>query len=119
MTKEEAKARIKEEFMTRYQAWLNDRFELDDLAYGRKYGWQKTEKLLALKDNLSAVVIFQKYIFSGMTQEGWEKAGVVRQAVWGLRSDGWLSAEEGRYRRPTYYYLTQQRAKEIWKEAKS
>ena len=118
MTIAEAKKAIKKEFMERYEQWMKDRFELNDHDYGWKYGWQKSEKLMSLKDNLTAVTFFQKYIFSGKTQEGWEKSGVIRQAVWGLASEGWLSREDGHYKRPTYYFVNQQRAKEIWKEAR-
>lgn len=115
----EAKEAIKKEFMSRYEQWMLDRNDLDDYAYGRKYGWQKSEKLMSLKDNLTAVAFFQKYIFCGKTWEGWERLGIDRKAVWALAGqEGWLSVNEGHYKRPTYYYITQQRAKEIWKEAK-
>lgn len=119
MTTAEAKEAIKKEFMDRYEEWMRDRFDLDDWSYGRKYGWQKSEKLMTLKDNLTAIVFFQKYIFSGKTQEGWERSGIDRKAVWALSgTEGWLSRSEGHYRRPTFYFITQQRAKEIWKEYK-
>lgn len=119
MNTNEAKEMIKREFMSRYETWLRDRFDLDENEYGKKYGWMKSDKLMNLKDNLTAVTFFQKYIFSGKTQEGWEKSGIDRKLIWMLAgSEGWLSVQEGHYKRPTYYYIKQQRAKEIWKEYK-
>lgn len=125
MTAEQARAVelgkevIKKEFMSRYELWFKERTELDDNEYSRKYGWQKSERLMSLKDNLTAVAFFQKYIFSGATQQRWEQLGVNRIAVWALAAEGWFSRQEGNHRRPTWYYLSQQRAKEIWKEARA
>ena len=118
MNIEEAKAKIKSEFMGRYYQWLADRFDLDDNQYGQKYGWQKSEKLMKLNDNLTAVTMFQKYIFSGKTESGWCRSGIDKREVWSLACEGWLSRSDGNYRRPTFYYISQQRAKEIYKEAK-
>lgn len=119
MTTEEARDTIKMAFMERYEQWMKDRFELDEMTYGRKYGWQKSERLMGLKDNLTAVAFFQKYIFSGKTEEGWKAEGVEPRALWALAgTEGWISRQEGHYKRPTYYCITQQRAKEIWKEYK-
>ena len=119
MTIQDAKEAIKKEFIERYNQWLSDRTELSDQEYGKKYGWQKSERLMSLKDNLTAVAFFQKYIFCGKTVDGWERSGIDKKAIWALAGqDGWLSVNEGHYRRPTYYYITQQRAKEIWKGEK-
>lgn len=118
MTNEEAKAKIVDEFMKRYDEWFKDRNDLNDKEYGKKYGWQKSERLMKLKDNLTAVTFFQKYIFSGKTYEGWEKSGIDRKIVWALAREGWFSVNEGNYRRPTYYYFSQQRAKEIYKASR-
>lgn len=114
----EAKCVIKREVMRRYSEWMDDRNELGDRDYGWKYGWQKSERLLKLKDGITAVVFFQKYIFSGATEAGWAKIGVDSRAVWALVAEGWLSRMEGHYKRPTFYYLTQERVKEIYREAK-
>ena len=118
MTTAEAKQKIKEEFVRRYYEWLKDEIELSDNDYGRKYGWYKSANG-PHKDTLKSVNVFQKYIFSGATQERWEAMGIDRKAIWALRSEGWLSCQEGHYRRATFYYLSQQRAKEIYKEAKT
>lgn len=115
MTADEAKAIIKKEVIDRYEQWMTDRFALNDYEYGRKYGWQKSETLMSLKDSIKAVTLFQKYIFSGKTIEGWKRSGVEDKAVWALCRDGFLSVKDGNHRRPTYYYITQDRAKEIWR----
>lgn len=118
MKHEEAKALIIKEVMERYEIWMKDRFELDDMAYGKKYGWQKSEKLMSLKDNLTAVTFFQKYIFCGKTEAGWKESGIEPRTIWSLAAEGWLSRNDGHYKRPTYYYLSQKMMKEIWKEEK-
>ena len=98
-----------------YEVWMDDRTFLDDEEYAAKYGWLKSERLMKLKDNLTAVVFFQTYIFSGATEAGWGRLGVDKMAVWSLARDGWLSRREGNHRRPTFYFLTQARMKEIWR----
>lgn len=113
-----ARMAIKKEFMERYEIWMKDRNGLDDREYGKKYGWQKSERLMSLKDNLTAVTFFQKYIFSGKTEGGWQKGGIEPKEIWALAQEGWLSREDGHYKNPTFYYISQQRAKEIWKEYK-
>lgn len=116
MTTKEASELIKDEFMKRYSEWMADRFTLGDYEYGRKYGWQKSETLMTLKDSIKAIVFFQKYIFSGRTVEGWKRSGIENKAVWALCREGFLSVSEGNYRKPTFYYITQKTAKDIWKE---
>lgn len=120
MTTKEAKEKIKAHFMEVYYEWMQDRVDLNDHDYGWKYGFQKSEKLMALKDNLTAVTYCQKYINSCYWDvDRWEKFGINRQIVWELAREGWLS-EQMYWKRgkKTVYYLSQQKAKEIWKEAK-
>ena len=117
MTCNEAKDAIKKEFMSRYERWMLDRIELNDNDYGWKYGWQKSEKLMSLKDNLTAVAMFQKYIYPMRKVETLEKEiGVERKAIFELAREGWMSAVQRKW--AMYYFVSQQRAKEIWKEAK-
>ena len=124
MTSAEAKARIKEEFMTIYYEWLNDRNELSEKDYGMKYGWQKSDKLMNLKDNLTAVTFFQKYIFTGRWLPAWEKMGYERKAIWELNREGFLSYQmysnwTARHTgRTDFFFISQKTAKEIYKEAK-
>lgn len=120
----DTKTRIKQEFMDRYAQWLSDRFDLNDHDYGWKYGWQKSEKLLNLKDNLQAVIFFQKYIFSGRYLPAWEKEGYDRKEIWRLSREGFLSNKEysdweaRATGRTSFYYISQNTAKMIYKEMK-
>lgn len=109
---------IKAEFMERYDEWFKDRTELNDHDYGWKYGWQKSEKLLSLKDNLTAVAMFQKYIFSAYrTTNQWKRAGYDERAIWDLCREGFLSMRD--HKRETYRFISQKTAKEIYKEARA
>lgn len=119
MTASEAKEIIKKEVFRRFDQWRKDYEELDEEAYGWKYGFHKSEKYDHIKDNLKSLMLFQKYIFSGMVLAGWESIGIERKALWRLSMDGWISARSGHYGNPAFYYLTQQRMKEIYKEARS
>jgi len=115
MTKAEAKKMIMDEFMATYDQWLIDRYELSDHDYGWKYGWVKSEKLLTLKDNLSAVTMFQKYIFdAGRNMPHWEKAGYESRAIWELYCDGFLSYRQNKW--DGTYFISQKTAKLIYKE---
>lgn len=108
---------IKAEFMARYEEWLNDLRNLNDHDFGWKYGWQRSERTRNLKDNLTAVAIFQQYFYPMRTYEKLEKdVNVPRQIIWALARDGWIS--ESTRDRKAYYFISQKRAKEIWKEAK-
>lgn len=124
MTKEEARAAIKSEFMKRYDQWLFDRFALNDSDYGCKYGWCKSEGLLKLKDSIKAVTMFQKYIFSGRYLPKWVKEGYGQQELYDLVRDGWLSEDYSyssraiREGKTNFIYLSQRVAKEVWKEAR-
>ena len=117
MTLEETRATIKAEFMDRYDQWMKDRIELNDHDYGWKYGWQKTEKLMGLKDSLTAVVMFQQYIYPMRNADKLEKElGIDRKDIWRPASEKWLSEKQAKWN--TFYYISQRVAKEIWKEAK-
>ena len=125
MTAIEAKERICEEFLAAYREWLADRHELSDMEYGKKYGWQKSERLMSMKDNLQAVSFFQKYIFTGRWLPAWEKVGYDRNAIWDLHREGFLSYQmysnwQARATgRTDFYYISQKTAKEIYKAAKA
>lgn len=115
---DEAREKIKAEFMARYNEWFADRINLSDHDYGWKYGWQKNEKLMSLKDNLTAVAMFQKYIYPVRDWEKMEKElGVSRQIIWALSREGFLSEQQRKWK--TAYFISQKTAKEIWKEARS
>lgn len=116
-----AKEIIKKNFIDCYYEWMKDRTELNDHDYGMKYGWQKSDKLMNLKDNLTAVTFYQKYINSFYWDSNqWEKKfGIDRKIIWQLTIEKWLSEQMfWKHGKSTVYYINQQRAKEIWKEAK-
>lgn len=111
----EAKEIIKKDFMDRYNTWMQDRFELNDHDYGWKYGWQKSEKLMSLKDNLTAVAMFQKYIYPVRRVEKFAReVGIEKEVVWELSTEKWLSSVQKKWE--LYYFISQKTAKEIWKE---
>lgn len=108
---------IKAEFMKRYEEWLKDLADLDDHDFGWKYGWQRSERTRSLKDNLTAVGVFQQYFYPTRTYERIEKdIGIPRQIIWAIARDGWIS--EITRDRKALYFVSQKRAKEIWREAK-
>lgn len=114
MTTQEAKQIIMDDFMARYYQWMQDRIDLNDDDYGWKYGWQKSEKLMKLKDNLTAVAVFQKYIEPMRTDEKIEKQfGIERRIVWELSKEKFFSSSQKQWH--MYYFISQQTAKEIYK----
>ena len=123
MTINEAKERISEEFMSKYREWLKDYAEMTERDYGKKYGWQKNPEIEA-KDNLKSVIRFQKYIFSGRWLPEWEKAGYDRETIWQLSREKFLSNQEysnwnaRMTGRTSFYYISQAKAKEIYKAYK-
>ena len=118
MTAVEAKEVIKEEFMERYKEWLKDIAELNDHDFGWKYGWQKSERTrLALKDNLNGVVQFQKYFYPIRKAESFKALGIEKEVIWELVKEGWLSEKIGYWKNPSRYFVRQEIAKQIWKEA--
>ena len=125
MTTAEAKEKICREFLDIYREWFADRTALSDMEYGKKYGWQKSERLMSLKDNLQAVTFFQQYIFTGRWLPAWEKAGYDRNSIWELSREGFLSYKyysnwQARASgRTDFYYISQKTAKEIYKAAKA
>ena len=109
-----AKERIKEEYIDKFYEWLDDELHMEDIEYGRKYGYCKGKKLHT--DCVTSIISFQKYIFSGRTEKGWVDAGYAKEDIWALAKEGFLSRWENFKERKTYYFITQNRAKEIYKE---
>ena len=117
MTAAEAREKICEEFMAIYAEWFEDRCKLSDHDYGQKYGWGKSEKLMNLKDNLTAVAFFHKYIFSAFRSTArWEEVGYEKQAIWQLNREGFLSYTQEKWK--SFYYISQATAKKIYRERK-
>lgn len=123
MTTAEARAKISEEFMSKFYEWLKDYEEMPYRDYGWKYGWQKNPEVEA-KDNIKSLVRFQKYIFSGRWEPEWVRAGYDRNTIWELHREGFLSYQmysnwNARATGKTdFYYISQKTAKEIYKASK-
>lgn len=121
--KEQAMESIKKEFMGRYNEWLSDVNNLEDMDFGRKWGYCRTE-LTPRKDNLKAVECFQRYFGISRFPKGWENAGYDLKDIWALHNDGFLSLQEfwgSRARqegKSALYFVSQKTAKQIYKEAK-
>lgn len=124
MTATETMERIKREYMDAYNEWLNDRFDLSDMEYGKKYGWRKSERLMNLKDGIAAIKFFQAYIFTGRYLPAWEKLGYESKEIWELHRIGFLSYKmysnwDARASgRTDFYFLSQKTAVQIYKETK-
>ena len=124
MTQEEAKTKIKSEFIDRYYHWLDDYVNMNDHDYGWKYGWQKRKDIESYPDNLSSVMLFQKYMWNGRWMKDWNKVGFDKNIIWDLAREKWLSEKLywNSNARATgcdaFYFISQARAKEIWKELK-
>lgn len=122
MTTLEAKESICKEFISRYYEWLKDVEEMPEREYGEKYCWGKPQNVT--KDNMEAVKFFQKYMFAGRFLPAWEKAGYDKQTIWQLHRDGFLSYDynsswQARMMgKQDFYYISQARAKEIYKAYK-
>lgn len=122
MTKEEARAALQNDFMSRYTQWLEDynNTGMSDKEYGHKYGWSRSPRIPVMKDGIKAVVDFQKYMEHARTADQISRdTGVNRENVWALRHDGWLSAGDSNRNRATYYWVNQKTAKEIWRAARA
>jgi hypothetical protein len=122
MDKGEAKERITAEFIAKYNEWLNEKANLTKLEYAQKYGFYKTEKVVALKDNLTAVTYFQSNIYKGKWAYQWVREGYEFEILKQLAHDGFLSHTQyyNLHKHPDtdYFYISQKTAKLIYKEAR-
>lgn len=122
MTAAEAKAKIKEEFISRFYEWLEDEQNLSEKEFGWKYGWIPKTKH---KDNLTGIVAFQKYGFAGRYLPAWEKEGYPKSVIWELVKEGFLSEDYSyssraiREGKTNFDFISQKTAKEILKEHKA
>jgi len=121
----EAKLKIAKEFIGKYTEWLGDynNPELPDKEYGKKYGWGRGA--LEMKDTQKSMLWFQSHIFSGKYIWQWKKDGIELQTLVGLHRDGFLSYDfysSHRARmlgKTDFYYISQNKAKEIYKAYKN
>ena len=128
MTLEEAKKKISEEFMQRYYQFINDLTEMENLDFGRKYGfWIPDEfKDKHLKDNQSNIIYFQKNVFSGRWLPIWEKEGFNwSEHLLPMIREGFLSQQQySNYMaratgKTCFIFISQKTAKDIYKQFKS
>jgi hypothetical protein len=120
----EAKLKIAKEFISKYIEWLNDHNnpEMSDRDYGRKYGWGRfpSEK----KDTQKTMLWFQSHIYSGKYTWEWKESGFDRELIHELHRYGFLSydyctSHKARMLGKTdFYYISQNKAKEIYKAYK-
>ncbi len=125
MTICEAKMKIAKEFIAKYVEWMNDynNPEMSDKDYGWKYGWGRTAP--EVKDTQKSMLWFQSHVFSGRYIWAWKEVGIDRDTVYELHRIGFLSYD---YRtsykakmlgQTDFYYLNQNKAKEIYKAHKN
>lgn len=121
----EAKLRIATEFINRYIEWLNDynNPNMSEREYGRKYGWGKSAA--SIKDTQKSMLWFHGHVFSGKYIQAWKKDGIDLQQLVELHRAGFLSydfcsSHHARMLGKTdFYYLNQNKAKEIYKAYKN
>ena len=89
MTTAEAREKIKKEWIDGFYEWLDDEANMEDMEFGKKYGWLKGQT--RHKDNWEGAKKYLQYFFAGRYLPNWEKAGYERRAIWGLYEEGWLS----------------------------
>lgn len=124
MTLASAKMTIAEDFITKYIEWLNDHNnpEMSDREYGKKYGWGKHDS--EMKDTQKSMLWFQSHVFRGRYIWAWKEVGIDKETVYELHRIGFLSYDyctsyKARMLGKTdFYYINQNKAKEIYKAYK-
>ena len=121
MTVNEAKMQIAREFIDKYVEWMTDHNnpEMSDRDYGWKYGYGKHKE--PFKDTQKAVIYFQRYIFSGKYLNQWKADGInpfeLHKA--GFLSYDYCTSHKARILGKTdFFYINQNKAKEIYKAYK-
>lgn len=122
-TLKQAWNKICKEFMERYHTFIKDVVEYDEKPFGKKYGFcliAEAQKKYS-KDTQQTLLFFQSHVFSGRFLPAWEKEGYDSNTIWGLAYNGLLARDyssswQAKMRgETTFYYITQQTAKEIRK----
>lgn len=126
MDTKEAKMIIAKEFIVKYLEWLRDYndTELADKDYGWKYGWRRGA-VAEMKDTQKSMLWFLGHIYRGRYIQGWKKEhGFDLQLLVALNREGFLSYDfctSTRARlmgQADFYYISQNKAKEIYKAYK-
>lgn len=122
----EAKLQIAKEFIEKYLDWLNDYNspEMSEGEYARKYGWGKGAA--EMKDLQKSMLWFHGHIFSGKYVWGWKKEnGFELRTLVELHREAFLSydyctSHKARMMGKTdFYYINQNKAKEIYRAYKN
>lgn len=118
----EAKLKIASEFITKYLEWLNDHnnADLTDREYGNKYGWGKFSE--PQKDTQKTLLWFVSHIFSGKYLEQWKKDGIDPFELYRagfLSYDHCTSWKARNLGKTNFFYISQAKAKEIYKAYKN
>lgn len=127
MNAKEAKLKIAKEFIGKYNEWLNDynNAEIPEREYGRKYGWYRNNSIPFMKDTQKSMIWFQTHIFSGKYVKAWKEDGIDLQMLVELHRENFLSYDyctsyKARMLGKTdFYYISQNKAKEIYKAYKN
>lgn len=121
----EAKMNVAKEFIDKYIEWLNDHNnpQMSNQEYGKKYGWGKMNS--EMKDTQKSILWFQSHIFSGRYIWAWKEVGIDSAMVHELHRIGFFSYDyHSSYRarmlgKTDFYYISQNKAKEIYKAYKN
>lgn len=122
----EAKLQIAKDFIDQYLAWLNDynNPEMPEREYANKYGWGKSTP--EMKDLQKSMLWFHGHIFSGRYIAGWKRDfGFELRTLVELHRAGFLSYDycsswkARQLGKTDFYYLSQAKAKEIYRAYKS
>jgi hypothetical protein len=122
MTTNQAKLQIAKEFVNKYIEWLTDHNnqEMTDSEFGRKYGYGKYAE--PVKDTQKMMLWFHGHIFNGKYLQQWRAEGI---EPFDLHREGFLSydyctSHKARVLGKTdFFYINQNKAKEIYKAYKS
>ena len=126
MENREIKMLIAKEFIDRYLEWLNDynSHEMTEREYARKYGWGKGAA--EMKDLQKSMLWFHGHIFSGKSISDWKKENCIElRTLVELHRGGFLSYDycsswkARQLGKTAFYYINQNKAKEIYKAYKN
>ena len=122
MNIQEVMMQIAKEFISKYTEWLNDHNDADltDGEYGRKYGWYKSAE--PVKDTQKTMLWFHGHIFNGKYLSQWKADGIdpIELHRIGFLSYDYCTSHKARILGKTdFYYINQNKAKEIYNAYKS
>ena len=118
----EAKMQIAREFISKYTEWMTDHnnAEMSDRDYGWKYGYGRHSE--PVKDTQKSMLWFQGHVFNGKYLNQWKAEGInpfeLHKA--GFLSYDYCTSHKARMLGKTdFFYINQNKAKEIYKAYKN